>query len=244
MDANDVKKKFFDITPPSSAASNSKAPKIVPQKRQVMVSEPDSQPADVLLPPSEVGTSSEKTVKPPTTQKAKTILPPAPEETAAKKADDTKEDSVKEAESIVPSPSVETEVAEASEGQTTELPPSELTDSTPASSDEMPAVDPLPTSTAQEPEEAPVSEPEPEDKETPVTDTFSAKDSLPDDSQKAADAIKTEMQEPKIYDTTAYHVPIKETMHGHGVTSAFVFGAIFAVITVAGIILAVIKFGA
>ena len=66
---------------------------------------------------------------------------------------------------------------------------------------------------------------------------------LPDPATRAANAVKDEMQEPRIYDTTAYHVPIKDTVHNHGgVKSALIFGVIFAIVVVGGLILVLSRF--
>ena len=101
---------------------------------------------------------------------------------------------------------------------------------------EAPTVDPLPEQAPAQPEQVAEAKPaEPEDKDVPVSEVYQASDALPDDTEKAANAIKDGMQEPKLYDTTAYHVPIKETHHGHGSTkAALVFGALCALIAVGG----------
>lgn len=83
-----------------------------------------------------------------------------------------------------------------------------------------------------------------EDKDIPASEPFASVDGLPDANASAANKIKDEMQEPKIYDTTAYHVAIKETVHGHGgLKGAFIFGTIFAIVVVGVIVFAIYLVG-
>jgi hypothetical protein len=75
---------------------------------------------------------------------------------------------------------------------------------------------------------------EPKDEDKPVnTEPFAASDSLPDASEKAAASTKEVMQEPKIFDTKEYYVPIGDAhhAHGHGRTSLLV-GLLVAAIVV------------
>ncbi len=73
------------------------------------------------------------------------------------------------------------------------------------------------------------------DKDVPVSqEQFALANISEDSSKKAADAAKTEVQEPKIYDTKEYYVPIGKTHHKHGgAKGAFIFGIICAVVIVA-----------
>ena len=106
---------------------------------------------------------------------------------------------------------------------------------------ESPQVDPLP--------ETPVETATPEpaeitDKDEVVADNFKTNDALPDKSQLAARDTKETMQDPKIFDTTAYHVAIKETHHSHGSPrAAFLFGTVFAVVVVASAVYVFARIG-
>ncbi len=74
---------------------------------------------------------------------------------------------------------------------------------------------------------------EPEKLEPTVTVEYSA-DPLPDHSQKNTKDTKDVMQQPTVYDTKEYYLPIKESHHGHGSKKqAIIFGIIFAVALIA-----------
>lgn len=106
---------------------------------------------------------------------------------------------------------------------------------------EAPAVNPLPEQKLPEPV---IETPEIEDKDIPVSEIYQASDALPDESEKTASDLKDGMQEPKLYDTTAYHVPIKETHHGHGsAKAALVFGALCAVVVLVAAIYYMVQLG-
>lgn len=106
---------------------------------------------------------------------------------------------------------------------------------------EPPQVDPLPEAASEtaEPEPAEIA-----DKDEVVADNFKTNDALPDKSQLAARDTKGTMQDPKIFDTTAYHVAIKETHHSHGSPkAAFLFGTVFALVVVAGAVYVLSRVG-
>jgi hypothetical protein len=66
---------------------------------------------------------------------------------------------------------------------------------------------------------------------TPIPENYTAVDSLPDPGQKKAEELQENMQEPMLYDTKEYYVPIGKAHHSHGgIKGAFIFGAICAVI--------------
>ncbi|MFO0882028.1 MAG: hypothetical protein U0491_01085 [Candidatus Saccharimonadales bacterium] len=219
MDANEVKKKFFDVTPPAESA-----PKASTKKRQLVVVDSNADAEDITPLPSEfnktddttettkVEVKREKVIQPPT-------LEAAPEQTPT----DTKE-----SEKVVEQPtgSAPEETAEVAKDE----------DGIEEPKVETIGVDPIPANEEKPAEPVEEPKPEPEDKDVPIANTFTTIDSLPDDNQKAADAVKTDTQEPRLYDTKAYHIPIKETTHGHGTKSAFVFGALFAVVFVGGLV--------
>lgn len=59
-------------------------------------------------------------------------------------------------------------------------------------------------------------------------------DALPDPGEKAAIEAQDNMQEPKIYDTKEYYVPIGKAHHKHGNTKmAFFFGVLLAILVIA-----------
>jgi|GEM_PF-6453581 len=191
-------------------------PTVVPRNRQtIAISEDVSEPqADPLLPPSEY-VAQRKVV-------------PGPEKV------------------LVPeSTSVPSLVAVASVPSETPEPgvvpaPVEFSDSEIKEAVEPTTVSPLPeTPAAQKVEQAPVAE----DKDEPA-DGYQVSDALPDTSERSASAIKEGMQDPKLYDTTAYHVPIKETHHSHGgLKAALAFGTVFAVVVVGGAIYLILRLG-
>jgi len=75
-------------------------------------------------------------------------------------------------------------------------------------------------------------------------DRFTASDALPDPGQTASDEAKEEMQDPKIFDTKEYYVPIGVTHHSHGgLKMAFAFGILCAVVVVGAILFYVLKIG-
>jgi hypothetical protein len=75
------------------------------------------------------------------------------------------------------------------------------------------------------------------DTPAPSKERFSAIDALPDPGEKVAAEAKDNMQDPKIFDTKEYYVPIGNTHHGHGhLKAALLFGVIFAIIIIGGAI--------
>jgi len=75
-------------------------------------------------------------------------------------------------------------------------------------------------------------------------DKFATSDGLPDASQAAAKEAAENMQDPKIYDTKEYYVPIGVTHHKHGTAkAAIMFGILFAIIVVGGILYFMVKLG-
>ena len=220
MDANDVKKKFFDVTPPSAPAVQ----KATIKKRQVIVSDPtESTDESAEATTTQIAADPAKTSKKLTVKHEKIVAPPQPSDTVS-------------TESVEDAPTTATPPPEPTEGEPVDVSATDANSEPPAPPEPI-GSDPLPVAK----EEPPVEQtpPQPEDTDTPVSQAFTVTDALPE----ARPALTgTEVQEPKIYDTTAYHVPIKETTHGHGTVSAFVFGAIFAVVTVSGIIYAVLVF--
>lgn len=221
MDSDEVKKRLVnDVTPPALPS----APTVVPRNRQtIAISEDVSEPqADPLLPPSEY-VAQRKVVPSP----EKVIAVPAAEPTP------------------VPSPVAVAPVAtEPSEPEPVPAPEEfsepEIKNSAAKEIVELPAVNPLPeTPITQKIEQAPV-----EDKDEPVADSYQVSDALPDTSERTASAIKEGMQDPKLYDTTAYHVPIKETHHSHGgLKAALAFGIVFAAAVVGGAIYLILRLG-
>lgn len=85
-----------------------------------------------------------------------------------------------------------------------------------------------------EPEQDAPEPEQPKDEDKPInTEPFAASDSLPDASEKAAAASKDAMQEPKIFDTKEYYVPIGDAhhVHNHG-KSSLVVGVFIALLVV------------
>jgi hypothetical protein len=83
------------------------------------------------------------------------------------------------------------------------------------------------------------------DKDVPIPEEqFASADITEDPGKKVAEAAKAEMQEPKIYDTKEYYVPIGKMHHKHGSKKgAFVFGVICAVVVVATTVCVMYKLG-
>lgn len=238
MDSNEVKKRFVnDVTPPTSVAT---APVVEPKSRQtIIVNEPTDEPhIDPLLAPTEymshkkavVASSPEKVIEVPA-EPSKTATTDAPP------SDSRSDSEIKSASDldVVPAPEELKEQPVAKEIEA-EVVPKEAV--------EAPAVNPLPETSNSETEPELEVDPEPADKDEPVSDNYEVSDALPDDSTRAANDIKQGMQDPKLYDTTAYHVPIKETHHSHGgVKAALTFGVFFAAAVVGGAIYFMFRLG-
>jgi hypothetical protein len=80
------------------------------------------------------------------------------------------------------------------------------------------------------------------DTPAPPLDRFVASDALPDPSQPANDDSDLDMQDPKIFDTKEYYVPIGNTHHGHGsLKMALAFGVLCAAIVIGGVLYYVLK---
>lgn len=73
------------------------------------------------------------------------------------------------------------------------------------------------------------------DKDVPMSEEqFATANITEDPGKKVAETAKANMQEPKIYDTKEYYVPIGRAHHKHGgLKGPFVFGIICAIIVVA-----------
>ncbi len=62
-------------------------------------------------------------------------------------------------------------------------------------------------------------------------------DAIPDVSQKLTAVAEANMQQPKVFDTNEYFVPIEETVHKHGhVRESLIFGSILAIVVVVAMI--------
>lgn len=244
MDTAEQKKKYFDVTPPPA-----KQPAIQPRKGQIIsISDIQASPDTInpMLANVEKVEHHETVVEPPSSGLAQPIK-------------DNVEDIEQPTEPVghsenVPAESEEANDHEQNEGlaqpvDITAPKPDDETISTPVAT---PILNPLPTSEETSQESAiqadiqPDKTLEPEDKDMPVAvpDSFSASDGLPDDSQKLASSTQQSMQSPTIYDTTAYHVPIKETVHGHGALKASItFGVLCAVVVVGITVFILVKIG-
>lgn len=221
MDAEDVKNRFQDILPPDSAKNVTEINK---QNRKMIVNDPiePSQTQQSIIKPKNLyplEIDRETTVDPMLTkpdQDANTVQTPGHMDEPS----ESRENIYK-----VNQPSLNTETAK-TDTQTIPVSPEPTTigNEDPSTPTEVSPTEPLEAETIA--------------KDNVVdTDTETGTAGLPDPATRAANAIKDQMQEPKIYDTNTYHVPINETTHSHGgVKSALVFGAIFAVVVVGGLI--------
>jgi hypothetical protein len=74
----------------------------------------------------------------------------------------------------------------------------------------------------------------PPDKDVSATvERFAVVDSLPDPGEKVTEVVQENMQNPKIYDTKEYYIPIGHAHHKHGsLKMAFIFGIICALAVV------------
>jgi hypothetical protein len=72
---------------------------------------------------------------------------------------------------------------------------------------------------------------------TTIQEPFGVADIGLNDSQKATTAIKQTMQDPKIYDTKVYYVPIGKTHHKHGHVAGAVLAGLLAGAAAIGAIL-------
>lgn len=231
MDSNEVKKKFFDVAPPKSAASS---PPIVQPRKNQMISITEPEPAatdgpNTLLAPSDNIPHRELIIDVPT-PKTESVTQPEPEVVSAEALTKNQPEVVADTE---PEEPIAAKVDEQEQVAVDE----------PAT--EASAIDPLPETVAAESSQ----EPQPSekelaeaDKEIPASEGYAISDALPD---KSVSEAKDAMQDPKIYDTNAYHVPIKETHHGHGsAKAAFAFGALFAAAVVACALYVMMRIGA
>lgn len=225
MDSEKVKKKFFDITPPQPSAAPS-AP-TVPKRQMIAVSEATDVPVadDPLLDNKAAQIHKVDDIAPIASKEAEADTP-ADTVKAPKTVDKDVVDAVKEEPEVAAVAEVTEPVIAAPKAEAT-------------------IVEPLPETTADTTEtNASDASATVDSKETLVKEQYEATDALPDPSQTAAKNIQASMQEPKIYDTTAYHIPIKDAGHGHGgVKMAFLFGAVFAVIVVGGVVYAMVQLG-
>jgi hypothetical protein len=81
-----------------------------------------------------------------------------------------------------------------------------------------------------------VTETETQEVAEPKPESFESTDALPDDNDKRTAEVVDKMQQPRIFDTKEYFVPIHETTHSHG----FVKGSIVAAVVTVVIMLAVV----
>lgn len=233
MDADDVKNRFHDILPPGSA---NKPTELNMQSRKMMVNDPMlTQPNPTNE--SETNPDTEDATEP--AFKGNNYKIPEPvKEPADENAEPTEAPKLETSES----PTIAEAEAEAT-------PITATTEPAVAPEQPKPYEEPVATTEtaesnvpASQPEANPASETTPATEE-PVTSSFTSVDGLPDSSTQDVNAVKDGMQEPKIYDTSVYHVPIKETVHGHGaVKSALIFGAIFAIVVVGAVVFILFKF--
>lgn len=200
--------KVFDVAPPATAPEK-QATQTVPV-RKIMVTDPN--PSEATTAPEVTETSEDqKNVS----RKAPTIAPINLAVTAEQP--EQQAEAPAETDSADPKP-------EAITGQTTEAEAQE-----PA----LPETSEDETSEKEDPEK---DEPD-EAPDTPIKESFASTDALPNDSQRASAAAKETMQDPKIFDTKAYYVPIGNTKHKHTharnsaiagfITAAVVLGAVY-----------------
>ena len=239
MDSNELKKKFFDVAPPKQAPAPQAS---VQQHKNQMINVTSGDESETTIDPMLATVATvvhrEKVIETPESMRtpAETDIVPSTTEVT------------NEPETPV---TVEQTTAEPTPVDATRSEPDTVPEPMAETIESPPTVDPLPeTANADTEQSAPVDSPDtqeqPADKDVPVieTETYAASDALPDDSQKLAGDTKATMQDPKIYDTNVYHVPIKETVHGHGsAKAAFAFGALCAVVAVAAAVYFMVKLG-
>jgi hypothetical protein len=122
---------------------------------------------------------------------------------------------------------VESETPELTEGADDNTPEPEV-----APQDVAPIIEPQIETVAPPPTDQPQPEPHAEVPETPA-EKYSVVDSVPDPGKEATENAKSGMQDPKVYDTKEYYVPIGNAHHKHGSFKlALLFGVICAVIVV------------
>ncbi len=81
----------------------------------------------------------------------------------------------------------------------------------------------------------PLQNDEPQEKTNEDTNKIEPEEHpTPDSSQLMTAKAEEEMQNPKLFDTKEYHLPITQSVHGHGSKAvAIVFGIIFAILALA-----------
>ncbi|HUD03386.1 MAG TPA: hypothetical protein VMR51_01205 [Patescibacteria group bacterium] len=225
---SDTKKKYFDVAKPAPSA-----PSVHLQNRQTL--KPDPEIAKKAS--KEIEAASDTLLDPANSNPPAALPVSHPDLKIDKSASETTD--------------------EAATSESTE----ENTDKTADKTEDIPAVDPLPGTVKEEvseKEETPKDEsteekPETEDENEPKTEPadeskdakdepdtpappkerYAATDALPDPGEKAAVEAKETMQDPKIFDTKEYYVPIGNTHHGHGhLKAALLFGVICAVVVI------------
>ena len=105
-----------------------------------------------------------------------------------------------------------------------------------------PADDKTPEESPKDSKEQPAQEPEGKDVPIPQ-DQFANTDSVENNNKKTAVPAE-DIQDPKIYDTKEYYVPIGKIHHKHGgLRGAFVFGIICALLVVAATLYVLYRLG-
>lgn len=91
---------------------------------------------------------------------------------------------------------------------------------------------------------ATVEDPVNTDPEPPVKSRgpYEASDSLPDENDKKTTEATDGMQNPKIYDTKEYFVPIKNSTHSHGHLGTAIAGVVAAAVVMAVVAFAALNF--
>lgn len=263
MGPNDPSKKYFDVAKPRSAPANSGTAPILNNPKRQMINigdgekppeesgpisniDDENQPYDDTLmdQPEASEPSAEPLAHPELVLPTDNKNDDQSEEDGEVHNDESKENDAKQAnedtpfvnplpgtieeekppEEVVEEPEPEEEKAE--EQETKQEPKADK------SAGEK-VVKPLEDS---ENKDQPIEEKPQPDTPAPPPERFSAIDALPEE-EKTTEEVKEGMQDPSIYDTKEYYVPIGNTHHSHGgLKMAFAFGLLCAVIVVGAII--------
>jgi len=261
MDNSDSSKKYFDVAPPSAPIVQPRNRRMAtakkdagpPEEYPLKTTDETANYDDTLIDQPEASEPSASSLShpdlavPDIDQSADSTDKPTPEESQGDNEEPGKEEPA-DLPGVNPLPGTMDESrapSEEEEVQEDEAPEAVEADEEPEKQDQEPQeLEHHPDNS--EKKHSPIieeSDPEPKEAEEPADDSkiipaepFAATDALPDPGETAADEAKDDMQDPKIYDTKEYFVPIGNTHHKHGgLKMAFAFGILCAAAVVGAI---------
>lgn len=264
----DNKRKYFDIAPPSSNPPATSS--IQPQNRPMLghidnsaapsqspiddlgVNEPTQQ--DTLMDPDEAGDLSKENLLNHNASEAEKVVSVADGNLNRTIPPETIENADIPAVNPLPSTNTKDTIVatenEAEKGTITATTISSekvinpLPTTKPAQSDELPKDMSKPSNLSDTPKENDTDMLSAKEDTTLLHERFTVTDSMPDPGEQVAKTAQDNMQNPKIYDTKEYYVPIGDTHHTHGnLKGALIFGMICAIIVIGAVIYLMFRVG-